>query len=73
MNLDKNTTRLLRRLSENDQFDYFFEKVGEKPNDEVAEELINELASLIVTEFNLPWDNFDKAKFFLWLGYHAHR
>ena len=73
MHLNKQTENKFRQLVKDDRFAYFFDAVKNKPDDPDVEELINELTQLFAIEFNISWEHEDKIRYFLWLGYHAHR
>lgn len=73
MHFSKNTVARLQKLAKDERFAYFFESGKNKIEDGDAEEIIGELAAIVASEFNLSWDSLDKIKYFIGLGYHAHK
>jgi len=73
MHFDRNTVKKLKDIAGDDRFAYFFDAGKEKIKDADADELLSKLAVIVVSELNLSWDKLDKVKYFLGLGYHAHK
>lgn len=71
MRLKKNTFECLKHLSTSGKFDYFFDNL-KKPESPIESKLIDELADLFITEFELDWDDHDKIRFFIRLGFLAN-
>lgn len=73
MHFSQHMVDRLRKLADDERFAYFFHAASEKPEDEEAVELIDDLASILVAELKIPWETLDKVRYFMWLGYHAHK
>jgi len=73
MYFNQNTVAKLKELAKDERFAYFFDSGKEKIEDAEADEILSILAGILVAEFNLSWDKLDKVKYFLGLGYHAHK
>ena len=69
MRLKPDTVKALKRLSLNDDLSYWFdnmEKVDSLP--ENTEELIDEITTMLMHEYELPFKSHDKVKFFIRMG-----
>ena len=73
MHFNRHTVDRLRRLMQDERFAFFFNNVKDKPDDKETQLLIDELANIATIEFGLPWEDIDKVRYFLWLGYHARK
>mgnify|MGYP000890771268 CR=1 FL=1 len=71
MNFRKSTLKMLKRLSSDDQWAYFFDNIESKA-DEVPEELISFLADMLASEIGAHSSDLEKIKYFIRLGYFSH-
>ncbi len=67
MEFKHKTINTLKKLSSDEQFNYFFAKLDE-PEGDKGEYLLDKFAELLVVECNLDWEQLDKVRFFLRLG-----
>ena len=71
MEFRKNTLKIIENLSNKDEYDYFFKNIDNK-NVQPPAELIEELANAFMSEFGIRYDEVDKVKFFIRLGFYTH-
>ena len=64
--------REIKRLSQDEKYAFFFDKMKED-TDPVTDEVLDKLADLLTVECSIPWEDLPKVKFFLELACGASR
>lgn len=70
MHLTEYTLNRLKKLSQSDEFDYFFSNMKHGTS-EKTDELLQEIAFMCVHEFEIKPNELEKLKFFLRLAFYA--
>jgi len=69
MNLSDHLIKEIEKLSKDDKFDYFFKNMSNKNMSQEEFILIDKLTDIFIKEFNIKYDDREKVKFIITLGF----
>lgn len=64
------TAKLIKNMSKDDKFAYFFNNIESYTKiSKLENETLDKITEMAIQEFDIPDEKYDKVKFFLKLGY----